>query len=191
MRLAIVGCGLIGRKRLQALTQEDELAVTADLVLDRAQALASLRPGAIATADWREAVARPDVDAVIVATTNDFLAPVTAASIEAGKHVLAEKPAGRKPGEVRPLIEAARARGVCVQIGFNHRYHPAIRKAREICDAGLLGPLMFIRARYGHGGRPGYDKEWRADPQISGGGELLDQGVHLIDLAGWFLGGFS
>ncbi len=57
-------------------------------------------------------------------------------------------------------------------------------------DAGAVGPLMFIRARYGHGGRVGYDREWRADPQLSGGGELIDQGVHLIDLAGWFLGDF-
>ena len=54
-----------------------------------------------------------------------------------------------------------------------------------------MGELMFIRARYGHGGRVGYDKEWRADPKLSGGGELIDQGIHLIDLAGWFLGGFK
>jgi predicted dehydrogenase len=54
-----------------------------------------------------------------------------------------------------------------------------------------MGELMFLRARYGHGGRVGYDKEWRADPKLSGGGELIDQGIHLIDLAGWFLGGFK
>src|SRR5205814_4241905 len=77
-----------------------------------------------------------------------------------------------------------------VRVGFNHRYHPALRKAREIVDAGALGPLMFVRARYGHGGRIGYEREWRANPQISGGGELIDQGVHVIDLARWFLGEF-
>src|SRR6185295_2401631 len=76
------------------------------------------------------------------------------------------------------------------QVGFNHRFHPALQKAREIVDTGALGPLMFIRGRYGHGGRTGYDREWRADPAISGGGELIDQGVHLIDLARWFLGEF-
>jgi len=64
---------------------------------------------------------------------------------------------------------------------------PAFRKAREILDSGVMGDLMFIRARYGHGGRVGYDQEWRADPKLSGGGELIDQGIHLIDLAGWFL----
>ena len=77
-----------------------------------------------------------------------------------------------------------------MRVGFNHRYHPALQKARELVDAGALGPLMFVRGRYGHGGRVGYDREWRADPALSGGGELIDQGVHLIDLARWFLGDF-
>src|SRR5260370_3190054 len=63
-------------------------------------------------------------------------------------------------------------------------------KARALIDAGGLGPLLFVRGRYGHGGRLGYEREWRADRQVSGGGELLDQGVHLIDLARWFLGDF-
>ena len=77
-----------------------------------------------------------------------------------------------------------------VKVGFNHRFHPALRKAKQIFDGGELGPLMYIRGRYGHGGRVGYDREWRADPAISGGGEMLDQGVHLIDLARWFAGDF-
>src|SRR5947208_3343246 len=64
------------------------------------------------------------------------------------------------------------------------------KRARALVDDGALGPLLYVRGRYGHGGRPGYDKEWRADPAIAGGGELLDQGVHLLDLAGWFLGDF-
>jgi predicted dehydrogenase len=66
-----------------------------------------------------------------------------------------------------------------------------MRKARKIVDRGELGPLMFIRGRYGHGGRPGYEKEWRFERAISGGGELVDQGSHLIDLAQWFLGEFT
>jgi predicted dehydrogenase len=76
-------------------------------------------------------------------------------------------------------------------VGFNHRYHPALQKAREIVDSGVLGPMLFVRGRYGHGGRPGYDKEWRAVEEISGGGEAIDQGMHLIDLARWFLGDFN
>ncbi|HVZ73668.1 MAG TPA: Gfo/Idh/MocA family oxidoreductase [Polyangia bacterium] len=190
MRFAIVGCGLIGQKRLRSLKVPDQVTVTCDPVLERAQALANQAKGATAMTDWRAAVARPDVDAVFVATSNDALAAVTLAAVEAGKHVVVEKPAARNPGELVPVIAAAEKNGVCVQVGFNHRYHPALQKARELFDSGALGPMMYIRARYGHGGRVGYDKEWRAKPEISGGGELLDQGVHLIDLSRWFLGDF-
>lgn len=188
--VAIVGCGLIGRKRVAALPG-GRLVACADVVADRALALASAVPGAEAVADWRRAVARPDVDVVIVATTNDALATVTQAALEAGKHVLVEKPAARNVAEVAPLIATARDRQLRVRVGFNHRYHPALLKAHEIVASGALGPLLFIRGRYGHGGRVGYDKEWRADPSVSGGGELIDQGVHLIDLSRWFLGPFT
>ena len=190
MKFAIVGCGLIGQKRLRSLRADDRVVVVADPVLARAQALAGQARGAAAVADWRAAVENPEVEAVFVSTSNDALAPVTLAAIEAGKHVLVEKPAARAPAELLPAIAAAEARGVCVQVGFNHRYHPALQQARKLLDAGELGPLMFIRGRYGHGGRIGYDKEWRAKPEVSGGGELLDQGVHLIDLARWFMGDF-
>jgi predicted dehydrogenase len=190
VKFAIVGCGLIGQKRLRSLRPGDQVVAVADPVLERAQALAGQARGAAALTDARQAVARADVDAVFVATSNDALAPVTMAAIEAGKHVLVEKPAARNPGELVPLIAAAEKKGVRVQVGFNHRYHPALQQARKLVDSGVMGPMMYIRARYGHGGRPGYDKEWRAKPEISGGGELLDQGVHLIDLSRWFLGDF-
>jgi predicted dehydrogenase len=130
------------------------------------------------------------VDAVVIATTNQWLAPVTSSAVRAGKHVLVEKPAARTVGEMEEVLSVAANSGVQVQVGFNHRYHPALQRAKAIVDGGQLGPLLFIRGRYGHGGRIGYDREWRADPAISGGGELIDQGVHLIDLARWFLGDF-
>ncbi|HEV3032274.1 MAG TPA: Gfo/Idh/MocA family oxidoreductase [Polyangia bacterium] len=191
MRFAIVGCGLIGQKRLRSLRPEDKVVAVADPVKERAQSLATQAGGAAAFTDWRQAVDRPDVDAVFVSTSNDALAPVTMAAVEAGKAVLVEKPAARHPDELVPIMAAAARTGVSVQVGFNHRYHPAFQQARRLLESGTLGPLMFIRARYGHGGRPGYDKEWRARPEISGGGELLDQGVHLIDLSRWFLGDFT
>jgi predicted dehydrogenase len=187
MNVAIVGCGLIGRKRAKALGQA-RLVACADPNLARAADLASTAPGCVATADWRAAVLRPDVSLVIVATPHQSLAEITGAAVAAGKHVLAEKPAARHVSELRALIPLAQRNNVLVHVGFNHRYHRAFRQARQIVDAGDLGPLMFLRARYGHGGRVGYDREWRADPAVSGGGELIDQGVHLIDLARWFLG---
>ena len=188
--VAIVGCGLIGKKRAAALAGA-RLVACADVVPERADALAASTPGARAVARWQEAVARADVDIVVVATTNDALAPVTAAALTAGKHVLVEKPAGRTAAEIEPLVALAAASRRCVRVGFNHRYHPALRQARALVDDGAVGPLMFLRGRYGHGGRIGYDQEWRANPAVSGGGELIDQGVHVIDLAAWFLGAFT
>ena len=187
MRVAIVGCGLIGHKRARSLGGH-RLVATADANLGRAEELAAQHRGCVASADWRRVIDRTDVDAVIVATTNNALAPVTEAAVGAGKHVLVEKPAARSAGELAPVVAAARAAGVVVKVGFNHRFHPAFAKARAVCDEGELGPLLYVRARYGHGGRLGYDREWRADPAVAGGGELLDQGVHLIDLTRWFLG---
>ncbi len=187
--VAILGCGLIGQKRSKALAGA-RLVVCADVDEKRAQALAAGFPGCAATADWHAAVERNDVDIVIVATTNNALAETSLAAVQAGKHVLVEKPAARYTAELVPLLAAADQNGVQVRVGFNHRYHPALLKARAVVDSGELGPLMFIRGRYGHGGRKGYDREWRANPAISGGGELIDQGVHLIDLSRWFLGDF-
>ena len=191
MRFAIAGCGLIGQKRLKTILPKHELVIAADPQISRAERLASQAPQAMATSDWRCAITHPGVDAVVVATTNDALAPVTIAALEAGKHVIVEKPAARSLAELRSVQQAAALSGKTVQVGFNHRFHPAFRKARELFEANALGPLMFIRGRYGHGGRIGYDREWRSDPMLSGGGELLDQGVHIIDLARWFLGDFN
>lgn len=189
MRAAVIGCGLIGQKRARAL-RGARLAVCCDAVPEKAAALARTVPGCTATSNWEEAATHPDIDVVVIATTHDVLAPIAAAAAGAGKHVLLEKPGARRASELDAIASAARRTGALVRVGFNHRYHRALRKAREIFDSGALGPLMFIRGRYGHGGRIGYDKEWRAQPEISGGGELIDQGVHLIDLAGWFLGDF-
>lgn len=187
--IGIIGCGLIGQKRAKALG-EGRLVACADVNEGRAKALAG-NSGAKVFSDWRELIALPKVEIVFIATLHDSLAEITLAAIEAGKHVLVEKPAGRNPAELVPVMAAAVKHGVKVHVGFNHRYHRAFRKARELFEAGALGELMFIRARYGHGGRIGYDKEWRAEPELSGGGELIDQGPHLIDLSRWFLGEFT
>jgi predicted dehydrogenase len=185
-----LGCGLIGQKRSKALNGA-KLVVCADVDEKRARSLAATYPESDVTTDWRAAVCRADVDIVIVATTNDALVETSLEAVQAGKHVLVEKPAARNVSELDALIAAAQKIGVQVRVGFNHRYHPALLKARALVDAGELGELMFVRGRYGHGGRRGYDREWRANPLLSGGGELIDQGVHVIDLSRWFLGDFT
>ncbi len=191
MRVVIVGCGLIGKKRFAALPKDALLVGAVDPVPGRARSLTDLVPGAQALEDYREAFKALRADVAFVATTNDHLVPASLAAIQAGCHLLVEKPAARSARELDDLRLAAKAQGRVVAVGFNHRYHRAFRKARELFELNELGPLMFVRARYGHGGRIGYDREWRADPVRAGGGELLDQGVHLIDLARWFFGDFS
>jgi predicted dehydrogenase len=197
VRLALVGCGGVGRKRalaLRALGSRHDLLAVCDVDPALAAAVAALFPGAVVASDVRAAVERAGVEAVVVATTHDALAPVARVAIEAGRHVLVEKPAARNLEEVEDLQRLLARRAVSrvvVQVGFNHRYHPALREARRLVDEGALGELLFVRARYGHGGRLGYESEWRANPAVSGGGELVDQGIHLIDLSRWFLGDFA
>ncbi len=188
--VAIVGCGLIGNKRAGAL-RPGQLRFACDTNLKNASALAGKFPGCEAVSDLGAMLASESVSLVIVAATNAALGPVALSCLKAGKHVLVEKPGGLHSTELREMLQVAEARELRVGVGYNHRFHPAIQKARKLVDSGILGPLMFLRGRYGHGGRVGYETEWRADPALSGGGELIDQGVHLIDLAGWFLGEFS
>jgi predicted dehydrogenase len=185
LNVGIIGCGQIGRKRAAALG-ECRLAVCCDREPERAQSL-----GVKPATDWRSVVECREVDIVIVCTTHDMLAPIAEAAARAGKHVLIEKPGARRACELDGVAEAARHTGALVRVGFNHRYHRAFRQAREIFASGAAGPLLFVRGRYGHGGRLGYEREWRADPALSGGGEAIDQGIHLIDLARWFLGDFT
>lgn len=189
LNVAIIGCGLIGQKRAKTLTQ-CRLAFCVDKVKEKAEALAQQYSGCVALTDWRDAVEQPSVDVVIVATLHASLAEITYEAVKQGKHVLVEKPGARRAVELLPIIEEAKKSGSLVRVGFNHRYHRSFRQARALIDEGKLGELMFIRARYGHGGRIGYEKEWRAQPELSGGGELIDQGPHLIDLSRWFLGDF-
>jgi predicted dehydrogenase len=174
LRVAVVGCGLIGRKRAEALG-EDRLVAC----YDRDRALAeALGP---ACADLAELLALQP-DAVVVAVTPDALADVACQALAAGAHVLVEKPGGRSGADIARIAQAAVRTGRLAQIGFNHRYHPAIARALAAARSGEHGPVLFVRARYGHGGRRGYEREWRFDPAVSGGGELVDQGMHLLDL---------
>jgi predicted dehydrogenase len=189
LNIAIVGCGSLGQKRAKHLAGA-RLVHCIDADPDRAAELAATSRGCRAGTDWREPLDRSDLDAVIVATPPDSQVEITRAAVDSGRHVLVEKPAARHADELADLPRLAAQHGVRVRVGFNHRYHRAFRQARQLIDGGALGPMLYLRARYGHGGRLGYASEWRALPRRSGGGELIDQGVHLIDLARCFLGEF-
>jgi predicted dehydrogenase len=190
-RVGIVGAGLIGNKRADAIAAlgRDKVTVVADLDIEKAKSLAARHNCRIA-ADSKELVGGDDVDVVVVAAINEFLAPISVAALKNAKHVLCEKPLGRNVEESRSILENAQ-NGVVLKTGFNHRHHPAITKAKQLLDKGEIGRILFLRCRYGHGGRPGYDKEWRANKDLCGGGELLDQGVHVVDLFRWFAGDFN
>lgn len=130
----------------------------------------------------------PDLSFVVIASRHDSLHSQAIAALNAGKHVFIEKPGAINHVEFEKVCELARKNDLKVHVGYNHRYHPAIRRAYELCNRGMIGEVMFLRGRYGHGGRAGYEKEWRANKSKSGGGELIDQGTHLIDLSIGFLG---
>jgi predicted dehydrogenase len=186
--IGIVGCGLIGNKRANALCDQ-KLTMVADINEDLAKKLAE-EYNCEYTTDYKKLV-ESDLDIVIIATSNNMLIPVAIDAIRNGKHVLIEKPGARNPEEMKQLVDIVDGTDLKVKVGFNHRYHPAILKAKEILSSENVGKLLYINARYGHGGRPGYDKEWRAKKAVSGGGEMLDQGCHLIDLGRMFLGDFK
>lgn len=201
LRVALIGCGAVGRRRARALGRSaaGRLVVAVDRDSARAATVAA-EAGSQAGTNWETAVRREDVDAVIVSTTTDALVSIAIAALRCEKHVLVEKPMARTPGEaeavVRAAVElaarrnAAGRRPIVLKVGFNHRHHPAVARAHAALRRGDIGEPMFVRCRYGHGGRPGYETEWRATPEIAGGGELLDQGIHALDLFRWFLGDF-
>lgn len=187
MNIGIIGCGNVGMKRALALG-DNKLIIVVDSDLSKAEKLAKTMKTSNFSNKPNDAILNDEIDMIIISTTNDYLAEFTLAAVSNGKHVLVEKPAGRNADELIPIILEAKKNKVCVKVGFNHRFHPALLKAKEFVKSNALGKLMYVRGRYGHGGRLGYEKEWRADPEKSGGGELIDQGVHLIDLSRWFLG---
>ncbi len=186
LRVAILGCGLIGAKRANALGANDDLVGCFDLSSASADAFAAQHhTRACATIDE---LLELDPEVVIVAVTHDSLAALAEAALQNGAHVLVEKPAGLGVEEVDRLIAAESRSQRRVKVGFNHRFHPGLRRAADEVHSGVHGELMHIRGRYGHGGRLGYDREWRAEPARSGGGELIDQGMHLLDLSHWIAG---
>jgi predicted dehydrogenase len=190
--VALIGAGRFGAKRADAVgkSTRSALTVVADVATELAGAIGQ-RFGCKTTSDWHEAVTQDNVDAVIVSIPTHLSSQVSLLAVQAGKHVLTEKPCATSSAELDTVVHAARSRDVRVKAGYNHRYHPAIRRAHELFEQGAIGRPLFVRCVYGHGGRVGYESEWRSQTALSGGGELLDQGVHALDLFQWFLGEFE
>lgn len=186
-RVAIIGSGLQGRRHALSLQglPDVELVLVADANDTAAEKLAS-EMGCDHADRWQMAVEREDVDIVTVCTPPDSHAEISIGALSVGKHVLCEKPLARTVEEAAAMVAAAEKSGAKLKCGFNLRHHPAIQAVRRWVDEGRIGNLSFVRCRYGIGGREGYADDWRTDPEVSGGGELMDQGIHALDLCRWF-----
>lgn len=189
INLALIGAGGMGKRWAWVITQSPSFSLR--MIVDQNISIAGnlalgLKDCEVET-DYRRVLNRNDIDAVLIATPTFLLAPITLATLKAGKHVICEKPGAIKSSDIKKAMILAKRKKLIYLVSFNHRYHEAFLKADSFIKSGKIGEILFIRARYGFGGRPGYEKEWRNKKSL-GGGELLDQGVHMIDLAKYFLG---
>ena len=189
MDIAIIGAGLIGKKRAVNLPDNVNIKYICDI--DEAKGkLFAKEFNCIYESDWRKIV-KFEVEAIFIATTHNWLTPIAVETLKNNKHVFIEKPGAINVKEIDKLINTYKLNPRVVMFGYNHRYHPAIIKAKDIIDSGKYGKVLFVRAKYGHGARLGYEKEWRFNQELSGGGELIDQGPHLIDLCNYLVGSMN
>jgi predicted dehydrogenase len=188
-RVGVVGAGLIGMRRAHAFEGLGcEIVAICDVDENRASRAQEFA-GAKFTNDHDELLSLVGAEGIaVVATVHKDLPLIAAQALKAGLHVLIEKPGAARFEDLAPVKQLASESALTVRVGFNHRFHPAIQMLRTAIAQESLGSPTTIRAVYGHGGRKGYETEWRFDRSISGGGELLDQGSHLIDLSRFLLG---
>ena len=137
-------------------------------------------------------VLESDVDVVFVCTPNDLIPDLAIKCLESGKNVFCEKPPGRTLEDIVRMQDAEKNNpGIKLMFGFNHRFHPGVMRAKAIVDSGRLGKVVALRGLYGKSGGKNFPQSWRNDHTVSGGGILLDQGIHMLDLFNYFLGGFT
>jgi len=189
-RVGIVGAGLIGRKRADALSSNDLLVGIYDIDEKAARSFSEeySTQSIPSTLELSESVGHGGI--IVIATRHSSLVSEARIALGSGCHVLIEKPAARNSSELEELVALADEKKLLLRVGYNHRFHPGIKHLKHLIDLGDYGNVQLVRARYGHGGRIGYEKEWRADRELSGGGELLDQGSHLLDLCQYLVGDF-
>lgn len=184
LSFGLIGCGDIGQLRARAVTKAGH-RLTAVSDVDGKKMAQAARHGAAQFADWRALVGRLDVDAVIVSTPPILHDEMTVRALRTGKHVLCEKPLARNPDECRRMLNAATETGRVLATGFNYRFYPSFRLAREWLHAGRIGELSHVRS---YGGYSVHDQPKVHEAEVVGGGALHDIGIHLIDLTRWFLG---
>lgn len=182
MNFGIIGCGLMGKQRARALgaLPEARLISVFDPSEERASALA-VEFGCASDPDAGELVSRPEIDAVIIAVPHFLSRELSITALQAGKHILCEKPLGLTSGECLDIMQAAGHQQV-ISVGFNYRFYPGVRQAMQMIGESSIGALTHMRCVLGHGGRPGMESEWKTSKTLCGGGALLDPGIHFLDL---------
>jgi predicted dehydrogenase len=193
LRVGIAGYGVVGRRRRQFIDLRPDMTTVA--VCDRSFAEVGTLPDGVRhyrTPD--ELLNAEKLDALFVCLTNDVAADITIAGLEHGLHVFCEKPPGRDVGDIRRVIGAeGRCPGRVLKYGFNHRYHDSVRDALAILARGEMGRVLNMRGVYGKSQfiSFGAHSDWRTQRAVAGGGILLDQGIHMVDLMRLFGGEFD
>lgn len=189
IRTGIVGFGYMGEIRYRNVMEHPDMELVGICDPDRETDI--LAKGAKVYQTPEELI-DSGIDAVIVCTPNFAIPGIAVYAMNKGKHVFCEKPPGRNYDDIKAIKNAElKNPGVKLIFGFNHRHHPGITDAKAIIDSGSLGQVLTLRGVYGKGGGYDYHKSWRNDANISGGGILLDQGIHMLDLFRYFVGDFT
>ena len=178
IRCGIIGFGKMGKIRARAIEKSGKGKIVS--IYDVDHPVDCFYP--IANSPI-EIVESSDVDAVFVCTPNSHIPVLCTQALNAGKHVFSEKPPGFNADQVEEVIKAEKASdNLKLMYGFNHRHHESIRRMKKIVESGELGKVLWIRGRYGKEVNQSFFGGWRANPKIAGGGILLDQGIHMVDL---------
>jgi predicted dehydrogenase len=190
LRVGIVGVGGIGRdQHLPAWGKVPfaEISAVADVSEDALQRAGAIVPQARTLVDWRDLIARDDIDVIDICTPNAMHAPIGLAALASGKHVLCEKPLATTAAEVRALRDAAQASGRLLMAAQNLRFEPTSRQLKALADGGVLGDVYYARAQWLRR-RLLPPRSSFIEKRLSGGGAVLDIGVHVLDLSYWFMG---
>lgn len=191
LRVGIAGFGVVGKRRKDCIDRHPGMRVVA--VCDRTYDGEGTLPGDIRYyRDYRRLLGET-LDVLIVCLTNDIAAEVTMAGLDANLHVFCEKPPGRTVADVRRVVECQRRHpALKLMYGFNHRYHESVQDALRILRSGELGRVINMRGMYGKAKLVTFNQPgWRTQRAIAGGGVLLDQGIHMVDLMRLFGGDFT
>jgi 1,5-anhydro-D-fructose reductase (1,5-anhydro-D-mannitol-forming) len=189
INFGIIGFGKMGMIRAKAITDSGRARVKAVYDTNAEE----VPGGDYQVVDCEsEIISDPDIDAICICTPNYRICPLIIASLLAGKHVFAEKPPGLNAQEVEQIRAAEEKSGsLKLMYGFNHRHHLSIKRMKQIVDSGELGKLLWMRGRYGKEVDDSFFDGWRANPELAGGGIMLDQGIHMLDLMMHLGGGFD